>query len=431
MAQCYIIGCRNGRKKRTALGTLPNVSNLVKKINLFRNPKEVEYLKLWEKSIPKETGISFPKNYWLCEEHFEEGDIIRNDITVINGQQVLLPRQRCKLKDGVLPKIFIGTPTELLPTTNSIRIQETIRLPVSNVKYTTYYNRCSTKTKKSTTVTYSHSANDCEQESHIETANSANTIQLEEPIEAQSCTTPEEMPLQTPSLPLAYMEVKLPSSMWLKKQVNAYSVNYFEVQQKDFSLAIFKNVNINWVSDIHKVTVAVHSKTVPDFDGASMPCTTERDIEELLISIDKSRLCPGIKNDENKHPNHTKVVHNGKLLNNVWLANSCRILLSATEKSTKPCSACKLLDHSMRMQVKRSKIMKENSKQNHRYMHLKQLAKKVREEGKKALYFKRQVEKKNIEIKELKLQINALRNEIASLKKDKLKAVLDELDDKV
>jgi hypothetical protein len=98
------------------------------------------------------------------------------------------------------------------------------------------------------------------------------------------------MSLQNHSLPLAYIEVKLPSCFWLKKQANgnAYSFYFFEVQEKDYSMAFLRMSTLIGLQTFKKVSVSVHSKTVPDFDGASMPCIQlKRDIEEILISIDK------------------------------------------------------------------------------------------------------------------------------------------------
>ncbi|KAK4030378.1 hypothetical protein OUZ56_023377 [Daphnia magna] len=154
-------------------------------------------------------------------------------------------------------------------------------------------------------------------------------------------------------------------------------------------------------------------------------------MEALLLSIHKLKICPGIMHNPLKHPHHSTVVRNGNLITNIWRANSCRLMIASNEETKKTCPCCKLLDLSLRKQLKRQKTVKDHTKLNHRYMSLKQLAKKVRQTGKNESQLKIRLEKKNIQIKELKLKIKELRVEIASIKKDKLQSILDELDDKI
>lgn len=67
--------------------------------------------------------------------------------------------------------------------------------------------------------------------------------------------------------------------------------------------------------------------------------------------------------------------------------------MAPNEESKKACPGCKLLDFSLRKQFKRQKTV--NTLLNHRYMSLKQLAKKVsRQKGKNELQFNKRLEKK-------------------------------------
>lgn len=75
---------------------------------------------------------------------------------------------------------------------------------------------------------------------------------------------------------------------------------------------------------------------------------------------------------------------------------SCRIMIASNEETKKACPGCQLLDLSLRKQLKRQKNVKDHSKLNHRYISLKQLAKKVRQKGKNESQLKKKIlEKKH------------------------------------
>jgi hypothetical protein len=72
--------------------------------------------------------------------------------------------------------------------------------------------------------------------------------------------------------------------------------------------------------------------------------------------------------------------------------------MATNEESKQACPGCKLLDISLRKQFKRQKTV--NTLLNHRYMSLKQLAKKVSlQKGKMNCSFKKDSRKNNIQIK--------------------------------
>jgi len=61
--------------------------------------------------------VPLTKKCVVCSAHFREEDVITNDTFIINGQVVLLPRQKAKLKVGAIPVIFPGYPAYFQPVT--------------------------------------------------------------------------------------------------------------------------------------------------------------------------------------------------------------------------------------------------------------------------------------------------------------------------
>lgn len=90
---CYVPFCDSGHK-----------NNPVKR-RMFSVPKDEEMRKKWEKMIPRKDVLK--PSHKVCEIHFQESDIIKGKIFIINGKEDLFPLT-WKLKPGALPRIFPG-----------------------------------------------------------------------------------------------------------------------------------------------------------------------------------------------------------------------------------------------------------------------------------------------------------------------------------
>ncbi|KAH8032558.1 hypothetical protein HPB51_026011 [Rhipicephalus microplus] len=59
-------------------------------------------------------GFSFESKYArVCEKHFDASDIVRADVCTVNGDIVSLPRERPRLVEDAVPRIFEGLPSYL------------------------------------------------------------------------------------------------------------------------------------------------------------------------------------------------------------------------------------------------------------------------------------------------------------------------------
>lgn len=292
----------------------------------------------------------------------------------------------------------------------TVRKHPTVRLPLGNItNYKTHHVR-----KRRTVGTKVLRDNEVDQSVD---PNSASSLLMEKQQEEQIDIYQLEPQDKQFSVDEAH-HVALPSSSWHVRKPTADSCNFFEVVTKDVTTVIEKDVNIDFKNQ--KVSVTFHSKKVPSFEGSCTP-STSKDMEELLLSIHKSKICPGIMHNPIKHPHQSTVVRNGNQISNVWRANryvnkyspsliqslfaslinailiyffSCRILIASNEETMKPCSSCKLLDFSLRKRLKRQKTVKDHTKLNHCYMSLKQLAKKVSQKGKNELQLKKKTREK-------------------------------------
>jgi hypothetical protein len=109
MPHCVVIGCINGPKKKIGLASLQNnVVEKKSKVSCFGKPRDPSVLSMWEYNIPRENGAVLPKRYSVCHEHFDESQIIKDDVTIINGEEFKLPRINWRLKAGAFPTIFKG-----------------------------------------------------------------------------------------------------------------------------------------------------------------------------------------------------------------------------------------------------------------------------------------------------------------------------------
>ncbi|XP_049525171.1 uncharacterized protein LOC125946373 [Dermacentor silvarum] len=87
------------------------IQGLDEKVSLFCLPANPELRDRWKRAIPRQetAGFSFESKYFhVCEKHFDVGDIIRAEVCTVNGNVVSLPRDRPKLVEGAIPRIFQG-----------------------------------------------------------------------------------------------------------------------------------------------------------------------------------------------------------------------------------------------------------------------------------------------------------------------------------
>lgn len=91
--KCFVPFCNTGQK-----------DNLTKR-TMFSVPKDEKLRQKWGKMIPRKDKLK--PSHKVCEIHFEETDIIKGKVFIINGKEDFFP-MKWKLKKGALPRIFPG-----------------------------------------------------------------------------------------------------------------------------------------------------------------------------------------------------------------------------------------------------------------------------------------------------------------------------------
>ena len=86
-------GCQTGNRRNP------------RKLTLFGAPSSEEFRQKWRKAIPR-ADREFESHCVVCEIHFNESYIERNFRHIINGEEVLLPKERPTLKPDAVPSIF-------------------------------------------------------------------------------------------------------------------------------------------------------------------------------------------------------------------------------------------------------------------------------------------------------------------------------------
>jgi len=134
MPGCFVYGC-------TGKGT---------GVHLFRIPKKCSDVNRtkWLTTISKvRSDKRFDpnnKNHCICHKHFDDKYLIKDDVTVVNGTEVRLPRQRWTLADDSIPTIFLSiphnphkaspkkrkSPTERSQITSKLKRMKTVCYPV-------------------------------------------------------------------------------------------------------------------------------------------------------------------------------------------------------------------------------------------------------------------------------------------------------------
>lgn len=93
-AKCNVTGCKSGREKSE------------KPIRFFR-PQNQETLNLWQQAIQGEP-LQWNSTYSLCQNHFEDSDIIKHKTIQGLDGPVMVELNCWKLANGVIPKLFLG-----------------------------------------------------------------------------------------------------------------------------------------------------------------------------------------------------------------------------------------------------------------------------------------------------------------------------------
>lgn len=95
-ASCYVVGCKSGNPK-------------CKEKARFFKPKDLKTVKEWEKFIGRKDR-KLNKKHSICHKHFEDADIIREQ--VLEGKNgngpIIIDFCRWKLTDGAVPKLLTG-----------------------------------------------------------------------------------------------------------------------------------------------------------------------------------------------------------------------------------------------------------------------------------------------------------------------------------
>nr|XP_054931101.1 uncharacterized protein LOC126538992 [Dermacentor andersoni] len=93
---CFVPGCTSG---------YVSSKNCGRRVSLFSVPKEPERFKAWQCAVPC-AGQVLNARSRLCELHFDEQFIVRYFTHMINGETVLIPRDRPVLTSDAVPTVF-------------------------------------------------------------------------------------------------------------------------------------------------------------------------------------------------------------------------------------------------------------------------------------------------------------------------------------
>ncbi|KAK4023954.1 hypothetical protein OUZ56_009347 [Daphnia magna] len=409
MPYCFVIGCRNGPKKLRIDRSVVLHAEITKiKPRLFYIPKDETLRKTWEKNIPN-NEVQFKNTSRVCQEHFLPEDIIKCDETIIQGKVHSIPRQNWKLKIGAYPSIFTLSPASVVPLVQRKAPLE--RKPLSNVR-NNYKGNCPSHLKSA------------KKKGRVKavTKNLVQEIQVKgRPIE-NDLNVVQDRNLEgvVETLPVLHLEVNeaalvdtnvsfpqsdiasiiLPASTWKRGSLINGCVNYFDIQEKVNTVTIQKLASVDFTNRSFKQTII--NRELTEIDENKNSFTSLSQVEELLRNLHKKRICPGIINDKEKHLNQTNgLIRNGKLVDGVWRANKCSLIIQESGP-VKPCRNCKCLDKAMKIQFKRRKTINLHTKINHMYLTVKQLSQKVAAKSKKESKLNIILKKKNEKILSLK-----------------------------
>jgi hypothetical protein len=136
--------------------------------------------------------------------------------------------------------------------------------------------------------------------------------------EAITCRTVEENP------PLIQQEIDsiiLPSSSWRRGDFSVEGcINYFEIQEKEKSVAIQKIASVDFKKRTFSHTIL--NRDITEIEGKNGGTfTSVAEVEDMLRKLHEARICPGIVNNPEKYPQQNSgLVRNGKLVDGIWRA---------------------------------------------------------------------------------------------------------------
>lgn len=104
MVGCFVPNCKTGHSN-------------CKGGHLFCAPKEKaeEWIKILRKLRTDKIFVPSNNDHRVCSEHFESKFLISEYMHLINGEQVVLPRERWKITFDAVPTIFLNIPSSILP----------------------------------------------------------------------------------------------------------------------------------------------------------------------------------------------------------------------------------------------------------------------------------------------------------------------------
>ncbi|KAH7940094.1 hypothetical protein HPB52_021777 [Rhipicephalus sanguineus] len=309
---CYVQGCKSGYKscKETR--------------SLFRAPIEPERLAEWSRKIPRRDR-PFDHACVVCERHFDERFIERTFRTKIKGEIVEIPRDRPLLTKDAVPTIFPEAPkyyTKKLPKKRKERnLCDQVRAkPPKRQEHSTVENACVPTSKEA-----SEGLN-CEpgspQNEHVE-------------------TTDDRLVFSRLRIPKGWSEITLVDYEGLR----LYAQCEADVAEPYCSVVMLKSVRIEARQgglDTAAAEVRLRGKI-----WCEQELTTREEAEELIDSIDKLLLCPGV----GMQPLTRECpAYNGK-----FFSKDCTLF--ADEKLGRSCASCryqrKLIQNQMGRRRKR------------------------------------------------------------------------------
>jgi hypothetical protein len=143
-------------------------------------------------------------------------------------------------------------------------------------------------------------------------------VDVDPSFEAITCRTVEENP------PLIQQEIDsiiLPSSSWRRGDFSVEGcINYFEIQEKEKSVAIQKIASVDFKKRTFSHTIL--NRDITEIEGKNGGTfTSVAEVEDMLRKLHEARICPGIVNNPEKYPQQNSgLVRNGKLVDGIWRA---------------------------------------------------------------------------------------------------------------
>ncbi|XP_074114797.1 uncharacterized protein LOC141537597 isoform X2 [Cotesia typhae] len=96
---CIVVDCINSKDNQKEKKKLKQQKN-----SLFTLPKNPEVIRQWSQILGQDLAPDLKCNQFICDQHFEEDYIIRNDVISIPGQKSFVSeRKKIILKRDAIP----------------------------------------------------------------------------------------------------------------------------------------------------------------------------------------------------------------------------------------------------------------------------------------------------------------------------------------